>query len=159
MQTQEVCIEKSEDALKFNFHFELIKKTRLNKLIDAFIYPKLKTNIESAFETSKRDFQRAIFWLFLNCFSISGEIADPTFTVSFKGNRQLIHNGYTYTKNVSKGKRVFWRCTFKENRKYTCKASAVTYDKYEVNHALFSGKHNHPPSKKVHNELDITKTV
>lgn len=72
------------------------------------------------------------------------------FTISKNGNRQLIRNGYKFTKNVEAGRRILWRCVRKENKKYICKASASTYEKCGIEYASFNGTHDHPPNNKAH---------
>lgn len=79
-------------------------------------------------------------------FVVSEEIAGPTYKTSSRGYRQLIHNGYTYTKKAVSAKKILWRCTRSENSRYICLAKATTYEKNGIERASFSGTHGHSPN-------------
>lgn len=87
-----------------------------------------------------------ILIVFRLIFFISEEVADPTYITSKRGHRQLTHNGFKFTKDKTFGKHIRYRCLYKANARYICKARASTYEKDGIERALFSGTHNHPPT-------------
>lgn len=74
-------------------------------------------------------------------------IPHPQYVLSKRGNPNLTLNNYQYIvcDNSGKGsdKRIRWRCSYKRNQRYVCKAKAhtVTVDGVEI--ARFIGEHCH----------------
>lgn len=85
------------------------------------------------------------FMIFISSFSTVTTVREPRYVVSQRGKFNLIHNDYKYVSNVSqeskKGKR--WRCSHTSNRRYICKAKALTFKVDGVEHAHFIGPHTH----------------
>lgn len=76
----------------------------------------------------------------------------PQYVVSRNSTFILVHNGFKFTKC---GKRTMygrnelktlWRCSYKENNRYICKAKAYTYLKPDgTERAEYRGTHPHEP--------------
>lgn len=99
----------------------------------------------------------AVLWIFISMHSILSRhflfstisdqfVENPNYIMSKRGKFMLIHNGFKFTSD-KKGKfdmKTRWRCSYIENKRYTCKASAFTYvNSNGIKVAEFKGTHHH----------------
>lgn len=73
-------------------------------------------------------------------------VKNPKYIVSALGKFMLTHNGFKFlnTGKATSDMITRWRCSYKENDRYSCKAKAITFvnlDGVEV--AEFKGMHQH----------------
>lgn len=73
----------------------------------------------------------------------------PEYVRSRAGNLILFHNGFRFTKSgetirKSIGLKISWRCAFKTNGRYACRAKAYTYHLQDFGEVVdYNGTHCH----------------
>lgn len=70
------------------------------------------------------------------------DMSMPRYKQSRQKNLQLVHNGFTFCRDSSRGNRAYWRCRFFRNGK--CGARLITIDDKIVSE---SRSHTHDPEE------------